>query len=110
MNLVTGWVRVYHSGIDTHPKEPMSAELRQNEIHLFESSDHVRNLLDCVKTRAETICPIDVAVQADAISRISDIAMLTGKKLRWVPAKERFTNSEAANRMLTRAMRSPRIL
>ena len=66
--------------------------------------------MDCVKTRAETICPIDVAVQADAISRISDIAILTGKKLRWVPAKERFTNSEAANRMLTRAMRSPRIL
>jgi len=102
-----GWVHVDRSGINARPKELLSVELGPNEIHLFKSNNHVRNLLDCVKTRAKTICPIDVAVQADAICQISDIAIRTEQKLRWDPAKERFTNSEAANRRLTRGMRSP---
>jgi len=102
-----GWVHVDRSGINAHPKELLSVEFGQNEINLYKSGNHVRNLLDCVKTRAKTICPIDVAVQADAICQISDIAIRAEQKLRWDPAKERFTNSETANRRLRRAMRSP---
>jgi predicted dehydrogenase len=102
-----GWVHVDRSGLNAHPRELLSAELGPNEIHLYQSNNHVRNLLDCVKTRAKTICPIDVSVQADAICQISNIAIRTEQKLRWDPAKERFTNSGAANRRLTRAMRSP---
>lgn len=33
--------------------------------------------------------------------------MDVGKKLTWDPVTERFGNSDEANRMLTRAMRSP---
>jgi hypothetical protein len=33
--------------------------------------------------------------------------MLLGRKLRWDPDNEKFVNDEQANRMLSRAMRSP---
>ena len=102
-----GWVHVDRSGINAHPKELLTTELGPNDIHLYQSSNHVRNLLDCVKSRAETICPIDVAVQADIICHISDIAIRLEQKLRWDPKIERFINNEAANRRLSRAMRSP---
>jgi predicted dehydrogenase len=102
-----GWVHVDRSGINAHPKELLTTELGPNDIHLYESNNHVRNLLDCAKSRSETICPIDVAVQADIICQISDIAIRREQKLRWDPKTERFINNNAANRRLSRAMRSP---
>ena len=102
-----GWVHVDRSGLNAHPKELLTTELGPNDIHLYESNNHVRNLLDCVKSRAETICPIDVAVQADILCHISDIAIRLEQKLRWNPKIERFVNNDAANRRLSRTMRSP---
>jgi len=102
-----GWVHVDRAGINAHPKELLSAEFGPNEVHLYESSNHVRNMLDCVKSRAETICPIDVAVQSDILCQISDIAIRLEQKLRWDPTKERFVNNETANRRLVRSIRSP---
>lgn len=102
-----GWVHVDRAGINAHPKELLSTEFRPNEIHLFKSGNHVRNLLDCVKSRAETICHIDTAVQGDIVCQISDIAIRLEQKLKWDPEKELFANNETANRMLKRSMRSP---
>ena len=102
-----GWVHVDRFGINAHPKELLATELGPNEIHLLESGNHVRNLLDCVKSRAKTICPIDVAVQVDTICHISDIATRLEQKLKWDPKTERFANNELANRRLSRPMRSP---
>ncbi|MHC4544472.1 MAG: hypothetical protein ACYSYL_08100 [Planctomycetota bacterium] len=50
---------------------------------------------------------VDAAVQGDIICQISDIAIRLEQKLRWDTKKERFVNSDEANRMLKRAMRSP---
>ncbi len=102
-----GWVHVDRSEINAHPKELLTTEFGPNEIRLYRSSNHVRNLLDCVKSRAETICPIDAAVQADIICHISDIAIRLEQKLKWDPKTERFVNNDAANRRLSRPMRSP---
>jgi predicted dehydrogenase len=105
-----GWVHVDRSGINADPKELLDIEWGANPGapgRLYESNNHARNLLDCVKTRKEAICPIDASVQADILCHISDIAIRLEQKLRWDPAKERFVDSDAANRRLVRAMRSP---
>jgi predicted dehydrogenase len=102
-----GWVHVDRSGINAHPKELLETEFGPNDIHLYKSDNHVRNLLDCVKSRAETICNIDVAVQADIICQISDIAIRLEQKLKWNPKTELFTNNNPANRRLSRPMRTP---
>jgi predicted dehydrogenase len=102
-----GWVHVDRSGLNAHPKELLETEFGPNDIHLYKSDNHVRNLLDCVKSRAETVCPIDVAVQADIICQISDIAIRLEQKLKWDPKTERFVNNDAANRRLSRSMRTP---
>ena len=82
-------------------------ELGPNDIRLYKSYNHVGNLLDCVKSRADTVCNIDVAVQADIICQISDIAIRLEQKLTWDPKTEHFINNEAANRRLSRPMRTP---
>jgi len=102
-----GWVYVRRGFIDAEPKSLLSCVMKPDEIHLTDSKDHVGNFLECIKTRRDTVCPIDTAVRSDTICYISDIAMRLHRPLRWDPEKERFIGAEEANRRLTRAMRSP---
>ncbi len=48
-----------------------------------------------------------VAVQADTLCQIRDIAIRLEQKLRWDPAHERLVDNDTANCRLVRAMRSP---
>lgn len=102
-----GWVHVDRSGINAHPKELLDIEWTPDDIQLYQSNNHARNLLDSVRARKQAICPIDEAVQADILCHISDIAIRLEQKLRWDPATEQFVDNDAANRRLVRAMRSP---
>jgi len=102
-----GWVHVDRGGINAYPESLLKTEFGPNDVRLIKSNNHVRNLLDCIKTRTKTICPIEDAVAADALCHISDIAIRLKRKLRWDAKKEKFVNDEAANRRLRRSMRSP---
>ena len=103
-----GWIAVKRGFIDAHPKSLLTKVIGPNEDKLYESNDHRRNFLDCVKSREETICPIEVAVRSDTVCHQADIAFRTGKKLNWDPTTEKFSDeSTTANRLLSRPMRAP---
>jgi len=101
-----GWVHVNRRRIVAHPKSLLDSAIGSDEIRLYRSNHHVRNFLDCVKSRAQTISPIDAAVRADIVCHLSDIAIRTKRKIRWDPEKEVIINDETASRGLTRSMRS----
>ena len=102
-----GWVYVTRGRIDAHPKSLLDSTIGPNEIHLYESNHHIGNFLECVRTRAETITPVDVAHHSVMVAHIGMIAMKLERKVRWDPKKERFINDPEADRLLSRAMRSP---
>ncbi|MHC4116175.1 MAG: Gfo/Idh/MocA family protein [Planctomycetota bacterium] len=102
-----GWIHVRRGHIDAHPKSLLQSQIGPDGIRLYESNDHVRNFLDCVKSRGRTICPIDAAIRVDTVCHLSDIATRLQCKLTWDPKRERFVDNETANRLLVRAMRSP---
>lgn len=102
-----GWAFACRDFVDAHPKSLLKETFGADEIRLPVSNNHRRNFLDCVKSRKETICPVETAVRSDTICHLDHIAMTLGRKLQWDPVKERFVDDETANRMLTRPMRSP---
>ena len=102
-----GWVHVHRGGIYASSPEILKSEFGPSDKRLTQSHNHVRNLLDCVKTRAKAIANIDDSVQGDIICHISDIAIRLEQKLTWDMKKERFVDNDAANRRLTRVMRAP---
>ena len=71
-----------------------------------DASGHIRNLLTCMRSRAQTMCNAEVAHRAITICQAWNIALRLGQKLKWDPVKERF-DSEDANRMLYREPRAP---
>lgn len=103
-----GWAHVDRTGINLQPEDLIEANVENFGTKLIRSSSHVRNFLDCVKSRAETICPIEAAVSADALCHIADIAIRTGRKLRYDSRAEKFIGDKEANqRLLARPMRDP---
>ncbi|MEK7728318.1 MAG: Gfo/Idh/MocA family oxidoreductase, partial [candidate division KSB1 bacterium] len=102
-----GWVYVDRSGIEAEPKSLLTSIIGPNEIQLYQSNDHQQNFLDCVRTRALTITPVEVAHHSIMIGHLGVIAMKLGRKVQWDGARERFVNDAEADRMLSRPMRSP---
>ncbi|MHC4645499.1 MAG: Gfo/Idh/MocA family protein [Planctomycetota bacterium] len=102
-----GWVYVKRRIIDAHPRSLLSSVIGPNEIHVYKSNNHKANFLDCIRTRAETVAPVEIGHRSCAACVLGYIAMLLGRKLKWDAKKEMFINDDQANRMLTRPMRSP---
>lgn len=102
-----GWVHVNRSGLWAEPKSILNEVIGPDETHLYESRDHQQNFLDCVKTRKETITPIEIAYRSISVGHLGEIAMLLERKVHWDPDKQVFVNDDAANRMMSRPMRSP---
>lgn len=69
------------------------------------STEHHRNFIDCVKSRQETICPVEMGIRCDTICHLSDIAARTGRPIQWNPETEEITGDPEAARMLTRPSR-----
>ncbi|HUS72107.1 MAG TPA: Gfo/Idh/MocA family oxidoreductase [Sedimentisphaerales bacterium] len=102
-----GWVHVNRQGISASPASLLKETMGPDEIHLPVSDNHSKNLLDCMRTRQQTVAPVDVAVRSDTLCQLSDIAVRLGRRLKWNPGKEEFIDDAQASRMLTRPMRSP---
>ncbi len=101
-----GWVFTRHD-CAAEPRSLLRTRLGPNETHLYRSPGHIRNFLDCVKTRARTITPAEVAHRSTTASLIGGIALKLQRKLRWDPKTQRFLNDDEANRLLAYAMRPP---
>jgi predicted dehydrogenase len=68
---------------------------------------HVRNFLDCLRTRARPRADIEIGHQATAACHLGNIALRVGQKILWDGKAERITNHDKANEMLTRQYRAP---
>ena len=91
----------------TDPPSLASSKIGPDEIHLPVSGHHGQNLLDAIKTRSQPVSNIVDAVRSDTISHLGDIAVRTGRRIKWDPAKEQIIGDEQASRMLMRSLRSP---
>ena len=101
-----GWVFTrYDCAVE--PRSLLRTRFGPNDTHLYRSPGHIRNFLDCVKTRAQTITPAEVAHRSTTASLIGGIALKLQRKLRWDADRERFVNDDEANRLLRYAMRPP---
>ena len=102
-----GWIWVDRSGLEAQPEQILTSEIKPDEVHLVKSANHYQQFIACVKSRSETLTPAHVALRSATPGWLGQIAMLTGHKLRWDPAAMRLANDPAAEKMLSRGMRSP---
>jgi predicted dehydrogenase len=105
-----GWLSMTQEGFEcSKPEFTASKDLPEalRKVKLYESRGHVRNFLDCVKSRNPTVAPVETGHHSTIPGHLGLIAMLTGRKIRWDAEKEEIIGDAEAGKLLTRDYRGP---
>ena len=101
-----GWVQTGDAGI-VEASDSMSRHRKTFSDAREATTRHVRDFLNCVKSREDPRANALAACQAHIACHAAYIAYQLGERLEFDPATDSFPNSEKANRMRSRAMREP---
>ena len=102
----TGWVETGDNG-DLYTSTPELLAGKRAKIGGYPANFHVRNFLDCVKSRALTRANADAACQTHIACNAGNIALFLDRKVAYDPKKNEFIGDEEANRLRGEAMREP---
>jgi len=102
-----GFVFVKRGEIRASDREILRHKICDDETKLYHSTNHMKNFLECMRSRKDPVAPVEVGHRSNTICLLAHIAMKLGRKLRWDPQAERFINDEEANHWLDYMHREP---
>ena len=102
-----GWVETGDSGKFGVSSQELLAWKKAARIGGNPPTSHVRDLLNCIKSRGKTRVNADVACQSHIVCHAANIAIFLGRKLLYDPKKNEFIGDEEANRLRSEALREP---
>lgn len=100
-----GKIHVTRGKLVADPAEIATEELGADAVHLYESKNHHQNFLECIRSRKLPICDVEIGHRSATACHLGNIAIRTGKALKWDAAAEKFIGDDAANAMLERPYR-----
>jgi predicted dehydrogenase len=103
----TGWVEAGDSGKLVLSSPELLAGRKVAEIGGYPATFHVRDFLDCVKTRSMPKANAEAACYSHITCHAANIALALGRKLTFDPKKHEFIGDEEANRLRSEALREP---
>lgn len=101
------WLFVNRRVIEASDKKIIEEPLPKNAIRLYAARSQMGNFVDCVRTRKKPITDVEIGHRSVTVCHLGVIALRSGKKLQWDPAKEQFVGDAEANKWLRREMRAP---
>jgi predicted dehydrogenase len=108
-----GTVVVNRNYLELFPEWDENHKTKLTDSFKMDQSDdthkqHVRNFIDCVKSRNTPACPPEIGRAAALHAHIANISARVGQSsLIWNEQKNEFENSQAANALITPEYRSP---
>ena len=102
-----GWIET--SGYKITASSPKIAKWMPgpDSIRLYNSPNHYRNFIDCVKSRGTPAESVEIGHRVSTACHLGNIAMKLDRKLRWDPKAEQFVGDDEASKMLARPHRAP---
>ena len=94
---------LYGAAVDALKDNPLPADA----LRLYVSHDHMGNLIDCIKTRQQPICNIDIGHRSVTACHLVNISMRIQRKITWDPTAEQIVGDDEAKGMLSRPQRPP---
>lgn len=103
----SGWVEAGDSGKMVLSSPALLAGRKVAEIGGYPATFHVRDFLNCVKSRGKPLCNAEVACWSHITCHAANIAIFLGRKLQYDVKKHEFVGDEQANRLRSEALREP---
>lgn len=103
----TGWVEAGDSGKLVLSSPALLAGRTVEEIGGYPATYHVRDFLDCVKTRGLPKGNADAACNAHIACHAANIALHLGRTVKYDNTTHEFIDDEQANRLRSEALREP---
>jgi hypothetical protein len=102
----TGWVETADNGEMVANPTTLIAGPRPR-ISGYPANFHVRDFLNCVRTRGRTRANAETACWSHITCHAANIALFLGRRVKFDPVKCEFINDEEANRLRSEALREP---
>lgn len=102
-----GLIEVNRGKFRTEPARIGKEPVGPGDIRLYESRSHQGNWLDCIESRREPICDVEIGCRSITVCHLANIAYWLKRPIRWDPAREEIVGDEEAARWLVRPMRAP---
>jgi len=102
----TGWVETGDNADIVASSDSLLVG-RGAKIAGYPADFHVRDFLDCVRSRGQTRANADVACQAHIACHAANVSLFLGRKVLYDPKKNEFIDDEEANRLRSEATREP---
>lgn len=103
----SGWVETGDSGKLVLSSPELMAGRDVEVIANYPATFHVRNFLDCVKTRSQPRTNAEAACNAHIACHAANIAIALNRKVVYDPQQHAFVGDEQANRLRSEALREP---
>ncbi len=78
-----------------------------DKIKLYQSNNHLKDFLKCVRSRQRPICDVEVGCRSVSVCHLGNLAYWYKRPLKWDPAKEQFIGDKEANTWLDTTKRAP---
>jgi predicted dehydrogenase len=103
-----GKLEINRHKLASNPKEIAASMPEEFKNTRPETIYHVENWIDCIKTGKKCTADIEYGQRSTTMCELVNIVRATapvGQKIGWDPVKERFTNNDKGNEMLSRPRR-----
>jgi len=102
-----GKIFVDRGKIESTPADILKEELKDTDVRLYASKSHHGNWLDCIRSRKLPIADAEIGHRSATVCHLGNIAIRTGRKIQWDPAKEQIVGDPEAAAMVSRPYREP---
>jgi len=102
-----GFIFVRRGAIEASDRNILKEIIREDELQLYHSSNHMKNFLECMRSRKEPAAPVEAGHRSNTVCVLTHIAMKLGRRLQWAPRAERFVDDAEADRWLDYPHREP---
>lgn len=102
-----GSLFVYRGGLEADPPELLKAVDVPPIVNREANLAHVNDFLECVKSRKKPAADLSIGHRSATVCHLGNIAVRTGKKLRWDPKNETIVGDSEASKWLTKEYRAP---
>ena len=102
-----GKILVNRGKFQATPESLANDPIPENGVHLYKSTNHQNDFLQCVRSRKRPICDVEIGCRSVTVCHLGNLAYWNHRRLKWDPVKEKFVGDKEANTWLNPPKRAP---